>query len=114
MVFSIGVLKFMVAIFGYSALSEIPIKSYFKTKSRGSRAKSVKTETSELEKTKEKVQREIEGKKRQKLAEMEADINARKEAALKKVEDWTENEEARLQERLDKQYQAEAAKMKKD
>lgn len=59
------------------------------------------------------LERDIEDRRKEKLAEMEASINAQKEIALVKVMAWSEAEKSRLQERFESAYQAEIADLRR-
>ncbi|MEE8394340.1 MAG: hypothetical protein V3R66_08345 [Rhodospirillales bacterium] len=108
----LGVLAFVGAIFGYSMLVEFPMRKFREKKPRGSKVRRLKAEIAELEKNKANLERDIEERKRKNMSELESSIATQKEAALNKISEWSEREEARLQKRFDQEYQTEIAKMK--
>ncbi|MBF0168686.1 MAG: hypothetical protein HQL45_13755 [Alphaproteobacteria bacterium] len=70
------------------------------------RQREVEAEMAELD-------RDIDERRREKVAEMEGAIAAQKELALSKIMAWTESEKSRLQERFESSYQTEVTDLRR-
>jgi chromosome segregation ATPase len=67
----------------------------------------------ELEAEMAELDRDIDARRRERVAEMEAAVAAQKELALSKIMAWTESEKSRLQERFESSYQSELTDLRR-
>ena len=67
----------------------------------------------EIEAEMAELDRDIDERRREKVAEMEEAVAAQKELALSKIMAWTESEKSRLQERFESSYQTEVTDLRR-
>jgi chromosome segregation ATPase len=67
----------------------------------------------EIEADMAELDRDIDERRRERVAEMEAAVAAQKELALSKIMAWTESEKSRLQERFESSYQSEVTDLRR-